>query len=153
MCGRGRAPATAALNRPSHLHPALIPCHSRRAKLNRLLNGNLRLFRGGQERQLRSLARGPRKHVLHGWPALGLEDDLKRQLVTLASAAGSSDTTIEAVRLQLLQPPLAEKRAKLLEMHGDVGAGLGAGARLLGAPFVGAGLRCQPAGEAWRCGC
>eukprot|EP00887_Chlorella_sp_A99_P007435 scaffold2.g7435.t1 len=102
---------------------AHIPPHHPRAfrhvRLNRLVNGNLRLFRGEQRAQLRALASGSRRFLLRGWPAPGVADEQKRLLVSLA-AAGASGGEVEAARLQVLQPPRAERHVKLLETHGDV---------------------------------
>lgn len=88
------------------------------ARLDRLLNGNLRLFRSSADRRtVRTLASSSRRYVLQGWPRPGVKDALKRNLV-LQAAKGSPRA--EGTRLELLQPPLAERRRHELEEHGDV---------------------------------
>jgi oligopeptidase B len=90
--------------------------HGRR--LNRLLNGNLRLFRVPADRNaVAALASGGRRYVLQGWPRPGVGDAHKRRLVTQAAAG---DAAAEATRLALLQAPAAARRPHELQEHGDV---------------------------------
>lgn len=92
----------------------LRPSH----RLNRLLNGNLRLFSPADRLTLQTLAGDARRaYLLRGWPKPGIKDDQKRRLLA-SSSAGSADT--EAVRLALLEAPQAEARPHRLEEHGDV---------------------------------
>ena len=87
-------------------------------RLNRLLNGNLRLFRSPSQRStLHRLIAGGRRHVLSGWPRPGVSDDTKRHLVAVAASGKEDDA--EVLRLALLQAPMAERRPHVIEQHGD----------------------------------
>ncbi|PSC70317.1 Protease 2 [Micractinium conductrix] len=88
------------------------------SKLNRLMNGNLRLFPAAQRAQLHSLA-GNSPHLLRHWPRPGVRDAAKRALVAKA-AAGAPSGDVEAARLELLEAPRAPQRPRSLETHGDV---------------------------------
>lgn len=87
------------------------------ARLNRLLNGNLRLFKAPADRRIiKQLAAGSRRYLLLGWPRPGIRDEQKVQLVTQAAAGAAG---VEAARLQLLDAPLAPRKPHILEEHGD----------------------------------
>ena len=87
------------------------------ARLNRLMNGNLRLFPSTDRQTLHSLASSSRRYLLRGWPRPGVNDTAKRELVTKA-ASGAAD--VESSRLAILQAPVGECRPLPLENHGDV---------------------------------
>ena len=90
------------------------------AKLDRLLNYNLRLFSSPSHRQtLTSIAgNSNRAYLLRGWPRPGINDAAKRTLIALAASPAAAD--LETARLAVLEAPLAEKRPHTLETHGDV---------------------------------
>ncbi|KAI3426332.1 hypothetical protein D9Q98_008705 [Chlorella vulgaris] len=88
-------------------------------KLNRLMNNNLSLFQGAQRRQVQTLAGGRHAFLLRHWPKPGVNDSAKRALVAKA-AAGAPSSEVEQARIELLEAPLAARRPKQLEAHGDV---------------------------------
>jgi oligopeptidase B len=84
-------------------------------RLNRLMNGNLRLFKGSQMHLntiKRLFANKNERYILRQWPAVGSKDGLKRSLIALASGrkdSVTSDGEIEALRKELLTPPVANE--------------------------------------------
>lgn len=69
-------------------------------RLNKLLNGNLRLFGQSDRRALRVLAQsGDKQYLLQNWPVPGHNDAAKRSLVTAASGADSEPAELEHLRL------------------------------------------------------
>lgn len=109
MLGAGAALATGLL-----VARRLTPS----GRLNRLINGNLRLFPGAQRRSLHALAAGPRRYLLRGWPRPGVNDAAKRDLVAAAGASGTP-ADVEGARLAVLAAPLAARRPRELTTHGD----------------------------------
>lgn len=90
--------------------------------LNRIMNGNLKLFNGSKMhlRTIRALAKA-KSPLLRGWPSPGVKDGLKRSLITMASKEenGSPDE-MEKMRLELLTPPVAKEIQHEIEEQGDV---------------------------------
>lgn len=89
-------------------------------RLNRLMNGNLALFKTRSDRNaLQTLASGNKSYLLRGWPRPGINDSAKRQLV-VKTTSSEEQVEIEKTRLSILQAPLAQTRPDTLETHGDV---------------------------------
>lgn len=90
------------------------------ASLNRLLNGNLKLFISPRDRRvIRTIAASKRRYLLLSWPRPGIKDQQKRDLI--AAATNNESTTenaVEEARLALLDPPLAPCKPKTLQLHG-----------------------------------
>lgn len=87
-------------------------------RLNRLMNGNLRLFPSEKDRNaLHRLALGNRRYLLSGWPRPGVSDAAKRELVQVADTGDGMD--VELARLSVLEPPNAIERPHDIEHHGD----------------------------------
>lgn len=91
-------------------------------RLNRLLNGNLRLFTTSSERRrLSAIAAGPKRYLLQGWPKPGINDAQKRTLVAALGdegGKGSEAAAIESARLRVLHAPRPPRHPTLLEHHG-----------------------------------
>lgn len=69
-------------------------------RLNKLLNGNLRLFGPSDRRALRVLAQsGEKQYLLQNWPVPGHNDAAKRSLVAAASGIGAQPAELERLRL------------------------------------------------------
>lgn len=90
--------------------------------LNKLLNGNLRLFGGSDRLLLRTLASSSdRRYLLQHWPRPGTKDAAKRDLVAAAAGAqGDAPGSLEPLRQAVLTAPVAERRPHRLVAHGDV---------------------------------
>ena len=87
-------------------------------RLNRLMNGNLRLFPSEKDRNaLHRLALGNRRYLLSGWPRPGVSDAAKRELVQVADTGDGMD--VELARLSVLERPNAIERPHVIEHHGD----------------------------------
>ncbi len=98
------------------------------ARLNRLLNGNLKLFPTRSDRHaLQTLASGNKSYLLRGWPRPGINDSAKRQLLVTASSESSSENDdqqqqqqqIESTRIAVLQAPICDARPHTLTTHSD----------------------------------
>lgn len=85
-------------------------------RLNRLMNGNLRLF-AGSAKQFKTVQRLSKEssHVLRNWPRLGVHDDTKRSLIRMYASSNHEEVGVgslmekEMLRLKLLVPPMAEE--------------------------------------------
>ncbi|KAL6778529.1 hypothetical protein ACKKBF_B15125 [Auxenochlorella protothecoides x Auxenochlorella symbiontica] len=110
--------ASAALAAGYLLARRLHPNYS----LNKLLNGNLRLFGGSDRLLLRTLASSSdRRYLLQHWPRPGTKDAAKRDLVAAAAGAqGDAPGSLEPLRQAVLTAPVAERRPHRLVAHGDV---------------------------------
>ena len=86
-------------------------------RLNRLMNGNLRLVAGSaqQYKTVQRLARhGGCSYILRHWPPPGVHDDLKRRLIRMFASSeegdgGVSAKDMERLRLRMMVPPMAEE--------------------------------------------
>lgn len=96
---------------------------TRMYRLNRIMNGNLKLFNQSKWGRIEVLVKQGRKYVLQGWPKPGYKDAQKRQLVAMATGeTGESSINVEEMeklRLDLLMPPKAEEKPHRLTEHGD----------------------------------
>lgn len=87
-------------------------------RLNRLMNGNLRLFAGSAQhyKTVQRLAKDAgSRYVLRHWPRPGIQDDAKRSLIRMYASSEEGDAVLatqeekEALRLSMVVPPMAEE--------------------------------------------
>ena len=90
-------------------------------RLNRMMNGNLKLFSTSKDRNLlhRLASNASSRYILKGWPSRGTGDPLKHRLIAAAASSTTDSAELESARLALLQPPLSAKKSTILEQHGD----------------------------------
>ncbi|KAL3150392.1 hypothetical protein ABBQ32_000231 [Trebouxia sp. C0010 RCD-2024] len=78
-----------------------------------LLEGNYRLLSKRDHQTVCALVRCGQAHVFRHWPAPGIRDQQKRNLLQRARAFAADSTSaaeLEAARLEVLSPPVCQKR-------------------------------------------
>lgn len=93
-------------------------------EVRRLLHSNASLVTNVQQRQLVGcLAALGHGHLFSHWAPKGINDAAKRRLLMTTAAAireAVLQPDVEATRLEALQAPIAERRPRELEAHGDI---------------------------------
>lgn len=91
-------------------------------QVRRALGSNYKLLSHEERQVARSLITHGHGHLFQAWPKRGVNDGAKRRLIAAARSfmeGAGADPALEAARLDVLLPPVAEQRAKTLEALGD----------------------------------